>query len=131
MTPERWERVEKLYHAALEHEPAARPGFLAEACAGDAELCREVAGLLRYDDSQASFIEAPALEVAARALAGELSVTEIVIDVVGVVGRAALAGDRRKNQRNDEAKTGEPTGRRHAPRFTMTGGERHATITGP
>jgi Tol biopolymer transport system component len=69
--PERWEQIERLYHAALEREPSARAAFLAEACAGDEELRREVASLLAYDNQPASFIEAPALEVAARELAAE------------------------------------------------------------
>jgi serine/threonine protein kinase len=69
MKRERWAEVEQLYHAALEHEPAARAAFLDAACAGDAELRREVAGLLAYDDPEASFIKAPALQIAARALA--------------------------------------------------------------
>jgi formylglycine-generating enzyme required for sulfatase activity len=69
MKPERMPQIEQLYHAALEREPAARAAFLAEACAGDEELRREVAGLLAYDDPAASFLEVPALEVAARALA--------------------------------------------------------------
>jgi len=40
---ERWKQVENIYHAALERETATRAAFLAEACAGDDELRREVA----------------------------------------------------------------------------------------
>ena len=69
MTPERWEQIEPIYHAALEKAPAERSGFLTEACAGDAELCDEIAGLLSCDRRAEHFIEKPALEVAARALA--------------------------------------------------------------
>ncbi len=69
MKPERWKQVEQLYHAALEREPDSRVAFLDEACADDEELRREVASLLGYDDRPASFIEAPALEVASRELA--------------------------------------------------------------
>src|SRR5262245_30419348 len=65
---ERWEQVERLYHAALERDGEARGAFLDEACAGDEDLHREVASLLAYDDQSASFIESPALEVAAREL---------------------------------------------------------------
>ena len=35
MTPERWQRVEEIFYAAVEREPAERMGFLDEACAGD------------------------------------------------------------------------------------------------
>jgi hypothetical protein len=38
MTPERWLKIEGLYHAALEHEPDRRESFLAEACGTD-EAC--------------------------------------------------------------------------------------------
>lgn len=69
MEPDRWERIERLYHAALERVPDAREAFLDEACAGDEELRREVAGLLACDVPSDSFIQSPAIEIAARALA--------------------------------------------------------------
>jgi len=68
MNRERWQAVERLYHAALEREPAAREAFLDEVCGDDAELRREVAELLAYDDPEASFIQTPAIQIAARAL---------------------------------------------------------------
>jgi serine/threonine-protein kinase len=69
--PEKWTHVEELFNAALELEPAARESFLAEACAGDEELRREVESLLAYEDKTAGFIQKPALEVAADALAAD------------------------------------------------------------
>jgi serine/threonine-protein kinase len=36
--PERWQKLEELFHAALEHEPSTRAPFLDEACAGDESL---------------------------------------------------------------------------------------------
>lgn len=71
MKPERWARIEQIYHAALEREPSERAAFLDEACAGDETLRRQVAALLVCDDQAVSFIEAPAVEVAARVLAAE------------------------------------------------------------
>ncbi len=68
---ERWKQIELLYHAALERETATRAAFLAEACAGDEELRREVVSLIGYDGKPASFVESPVLEVAARELADE------------------------------------------------------------
>ena len=67
--PELWERIERLYHEALERAEPERAAFLAEACAGDEELRREVESLLRFDRRAERFIEAPALEVAAQAQA--------------------------------------------------------------
>ena len=75
MTPERWQQVDLLYHAALECDPARRADFLEQTCAGDAELRREVESLLTHAESAENFIEVPAMHVAARALAGERSYT--------------------------------------------------------
>jgi formylglycine-generating enzyme required for sulfatase activity len=72
MKPETWNRVEAIYHAALERESAVRAAFVADACDGDDALEREVASLLAYDDPDASFIETPALEVAAQEFAAGL-----------------------------------------------------------
>jgi hypothetical protein len=46
MNPDRWRKVEGLYHAALECEPEARAAFLSEASGGDEELIDEVRSLL-------------------------------------------------------------------------------------
>jgi len=69
MKPERWQEVEELYHSALEHEEGRRPEFLREACAGDPELLRQVESLLAYEKPAEKFIEAPAMAMAAKALA--------------------------------------------------------------
>ncbi len=66
MTPERWQQIEQLYHSALERKANERAAFLAEACADDEALRREVESLLRCDARAENFIEAPALEVAAQ-----------------------------------------------------------------
>ena len=54
---------------ALEHEPRQRQAFLREACAGDEALRQEVESLLAHQPQAESFIEAPALEVAAKGMA--------------------------------------------------------------
>ena len=69
MKPERWRRIEELYHSALEREPSQRAAFLQGACSGDDGLLREVQSLLDHEERVKEFIEAPALEVAAEALA--------------------------------------------------------------
>ena len=69
MEPDRWREIDRLYHAALEREREQRTAFLKEACAGDGDLQREVESLLAQLDGGGGFLEAPALEVAARALA--------------------------------------------------------------
>lgn len=71
MPPERWKQIEAIYHAALECEPAERAAFLEQACAGDEALRGRVAALLSYDDTANNFIEQPAFELAAKAIAEE------------------------------------------------------------
>src|SRR5262245_14278277 len=73
MTPDkqRWGQVETLYHAALEREQGARDAFLAQACAGDEELRREVEELLRYDGAAESFMQDNAFAAAAQELEPE------------------------------------------------------------
>src|SRR5262247_3249909 len=77
MKPERWHKIEKLYHSALEREADQRTAFLAEACAGDDSLRREVESLLTHQSKAEYLMETPVMEVAAKAIA-EDSTTSIV-----------------------------------------------------
>ena len=71
MDPDRWKQIEQLSHAALEREESSRAAFLDEACAGDEALRRQVESLLaHYAQASGSFLEEPALEMAARAVGG-------------------------------------------------------------
>jgi len=69
MTPERYQQIGRLYHAALELEAEHRAAFLDEACAGDAALRQKVEALLAAGEPTDDFIERPALEVAAGLMA--------------------------------------------------------------
>ena len=53
MNPQRWQRIEALYHAALDRPPGEREAFLAGACEGDVGLRTEVESLLRQPTSSA------------------------------------------------------------------------------
>ena len=46
--PERWQQIENLCLETLERESDKRAGFLDAACAGDADLRREVESLLKH-----------------------------------------------------------------------------------
>jgi eukaryotic-like serine/threonine-protein kinase len=59
-TPPEWQRVEDLFHSALERDPGSRSVFLDQACAGDTELRREVESLIAAYGRVGSFIEEPA-----------------------------------------------------------------------
>ncbi len=49
MEAERWQKIERLFHAAREIAPAERAVYLQEACAGDGELRQEIEALLAAD----------------------------------------------------------------------------------
>jgi serine/threonine protein kinase/Tol biopolymer transport system component len=51
MSPERWRQIEQVYHATLERAPGHRASYLAEACAGDDSLRKEIESLLARDAS--------------------------------------------------------------------------------
>jgi serine/threonine protein kinase/Tol biopolymer transport system component len=71
MDAERWQNVERLYHATLELEESQRAAFLVRACGADEALRCEVESLLSYGNRNAGFIERSALEIVAPALAGD------------------------------------------------------------
>src|SRR5688572_7624399 len=71
MEAKRWQEIDRLFDAVLELEPAERASFLKGACAGDEELRREVESLLNAHERADKFIEAPAIQVAAKAVAAD------------------------------------------------------------
>ena len=68
MHSERLRRIEELYHLAGERPPDERKIFLAEACANDNELLRDVLALLTQDSGSGP-MERPVLELATELLA--------------------------------------------------------------
>src|SRR5215471_6219566 len=70
LNQDRWRRVEELYHAALDREPARRNDFLNEACNSDEDLRREIESLLAADREEA-LVDRPAMDVAAELLDDE------------------------------------------------------------
>lgn len=54
-----WENVKELFHRSLELSPIERASFLVAACNGDAELRRDVEGLLSAHDQAGDFIVDP------------------------------------------------------------------------
>ncbi|MDQ1473049.1 MAG: eukaryotic-like serine/threonine-protein kinase [Bryobacterales bacterium] len=67
MDPELWKQLDNLLHAALELSPEERDQFLRQVCAGDEPLEREARSLLKLERESGSFLESPAIELAARA----------------------------------------------------------------
>jgi tetratricopeptide (TPR) repeat protein len=69
MQHERWELIQRLYHEALELEQRRRVAFIRQACGEDEVLRAELSSLLAQAEPGAEFMEAPAVRVAAKALA--------------------------------------------------------------
>ena len=94
MKSEQWQQLDSLFHSVLEREPAERVAFLDEACAGNAPLRQQVEVLLRAHEEAASFIERPAFEVEAQAVADDQDESAVgqtighykIISILGVGG---------------------------------------------
>lgn len=109
MDAERWAKIDRLLDQAMECPPEARADFLAMACSGDDQLRREVESLLEAHSHSESFLSRPALDLAARHLAGEREPSLVgkqlgayqVISVLGFggMGEVYLARDERLNRK--------------------------------
>lgn len=73
MEPDRWQQVERIYHAAMQSSNDARGDLLDRECAGDLDLRVEIESLLDFGMRTANFFEKPAIEMVAEELARELS----------------------------------------------------------
>jgi serine/threonine protein kinase/dienelactone hydrolase len=60
MDPERWQRIESIFHKALDAGEDRRARVLVESCAGDESLRREVESLLAQHENAGEFMERPA-----------------------------------------------------------------------
>ena len=66
MTPDRWQRIEELYHAARTRPAPERAAFLDDACAGDGALRGDVESLLAQPVSGNGLFGVPAFAAAAQ-----------------------------------------------------------------
>lgn len=60
MEAQRWQRIQEIFHAALERDPRERAAFLDLACEGDAALRGEVASLLAGHERAPAFFNTSA-----------------------------------------------------------------------
>jgi eukaryotic-like serine/threonine-protein kinase len=71
MTPERWQRINELFHAALIVDDPERHAFLVTQCAGDDALRSKVAALLTAHEEAEGFIQGSVFGDAAQLLVEE------------------------------------------------------------
>jgi len=108
MNSDRWNRIEGLYHSALQLDAGDRETFLEQQSLGDESLKDEVLSLLASADRQDSFIEEPAVTLALevlrserRGLVGETLARYRIVDVLGHggMGEVYLAHDPSLNRK--------------------------------
>jgi serine/threonine-protein kinase len=93
MTPERWRKLDELFHAALERGTERRAAFLAEACDGDDELRHELESMLAHHEQAENFIERPAYAVAAETVVDDDPSEELVGKALGPYRVISLLGE--------------------------------------
>ena len=59
MEPDRWRRVQELFEAALQIDPAGRLLFLKECCGDELDLLEEVSSLIEADENRKPFLPTP------------------------------------------------------------------------
>jgi eukaryotic-like serine/threonine-protein kinase len=82
MQAERWRQIDRIFHEALSLEENRRAAFLEETCSGDEGLRLELERLLAHTSEVGSFLETPALDLAADAL-GRTIPDELGVDLTG------------------------------------------------
>ncbi len=92
MTPERFQQISQLYHAALEREPEQRAAFLQQSCGRDRKLRREVELLLVDGKSAESLLLSKAMKEAARRLSDESSLVGQTLDHYQVLSLLGSGG---------------------------------------
>lgn len=68
LNSKRWEKLDELFHAALERAAERRAAYVSEVCTGDDDLRQELESMLAHHEQAGSFIESPAYIVAAETL---------------------------------------------------------------
>ncbi len=104
MKAERWHEIERLYRGACECRPEERAAFLAEACAGNESLRKEVESLLASRPKADEFFQSQALKAMATGLAEDES--------TGLPGGDASRNDGPKGRAEHR-----PGARRQMPRW--------------
>jgi hypothetical protein len=95
MNPERFQQIETIYNDAIALEHGERGAFLDRACVDDSDLRREVESLLAYEQKAQSYMDTPALQMAAQSLAHQAGGTLVDrmlgrYQLLSLVGRGGM-----------------------------------------
>jgi serine/threonine protein kinase len=71
MNQNRWQQIDELFDAVLEIPESEREDFLSKKCNGDEDLKKEVLSLLKAQDKADNFMENSAMNLMAKAIAGD------------------------------------------------------------
>src|SRR5436190_4942429 len=84
---EHWDRVSRLYHAALALDPSQRTSFLVEECGNDEDLYRELASLVGQSGVE-TFLAAPANAIIGQDIGAYRVLNQLGAGGMGVVYKA-------------------------------------------
>jgi serine/threonine protein kinase len=78
LNSKRWEKLDELFHAALEREAGPRAAYIVEVCGDDHELRQELESMLAHNELASSFIESPAYRIEAETILQSESSEDLV-----------------------------------------------------
>src|SRR5215471_19109555 len=90
MKPDRWQKIEQIFNAALQRKPEERVDFVLKTCAGDTELYASVNSHLSSYENDDSFFEDSASALAAEMFADRVGETIGPYEVLSELGSGAM-----------------------------------------
>jgi serine/threonine protein kinase len=66
-----WDRIQEIYHSTLPMPPSERGAFISSACDNDPYLMREIASLLKADESAEGFLESSVFELGLKIISSD------------------------------------------------------------
>src|SRR6267378_6186510 len=90
MKPDRWQKIEQVFHAALQRRPEERASFLEQTCAGDESLFSDVKSLLTSYGKDDSFFEDSASALAAEMFGDVVGETIGPYEVLAELGSGGM-----------------------------------------
>ena len=95
MTPELWERLKPLFHAALEEDTQNRAAFVDAACNGDQEMKQHLVKLLEAEQQNTGSLDAPLAHFngASNSVGGRFKPGELILGrfrIICPIGRGGM-----------------------------------------